>query len=81
MDTIQETAGDDAGPLAGGEDPSHQALQHVLVLVVVAGEGLQLTLQADLHRQGHLGVLQANAVSCIQSHKTILFNLYTADFT
>lgn len=57
-------AGDDGRSTAMWEHFSHEALQHLLVLVIITGEGLQLAFKTYFYSQGQLWVLQANEVTC-----------------
>lgn len=57
-------AGDDGRSTARWEHFSHEALQHLLILVVITSEGLQLAFKTYFYSQGQLWVLQANKVTC-----------------
>lgn len=45
VDSWEESAGNDSGPAASLEHSGHEALQHLLILMVVTNEGLQQGLQ------------------------------------
>lgn len=65
MDPVEELAGDDLGSPTPLVVPSHEALQQLLVLVVVTGEGHHQAPQTFLHGQGLLMVLQTDTVPCM----------------
>ena len=60
----EKTAGDDGRSTAAWEHSGHEALQHLLILVIIASEGLQLAFKTYFYSQGQLWVLQANKVTC-----------------
>lgn len=64
METWEELASDDGRPAASCEHSGHEALQHLLILVIVTGEGLQLALKTNFYSQRQLWILQANEVTC-----------------
>lgn len=63
MQLREELAGNDGRSAASWEHSGHEALQHLLILMVVAGEGLQLAFKTNFYSQGQLWVLQANKVT------------------
>lgn len=63
MDMWKEVAGNDGRPVASVKIFGHEALQHPLVVVVVAGESFHEVFKTYFHSQGQLGVLQTNKVT------------------
>lgn len=63
MDTWEEMAGDDGRSTGIWANFGHEALQHLLVVVVITCEGLQLAFQTHFHSQSQLRVFQADKVT------------------
>lgn len=62
MDFWDKSASDDGWSPAMLDDFGHEALQHLLIIIVITSEGLQQVFQTYLYWQGQLWVLQANKV-------------------
>lgn len=63
MDVWEEAAGNDGRPAASRKNFGHEALQHLLIIVVVARESFYEAFKTYFHSQGQLRVLQINKVT------------------
>lgn len=72
VDTWEKLAGDDGRSAAISYDLGHEALQHLLIIVVIAREGLQLTFQTYFYWQSQLRVPHTNEVTCTRKIREVV---------
>lgn len=72
MDMWEKLASDDGRSAASWDYVGHEVLQHLLIIVVVTGKGLQLAFETYFYSQGQLWVLQANQVTCRMKRNMLL---------
>lgn len=66
MDTWEKRAGVDGRSAASRVHFGHEVLQHPLIIIVIAREGMQLAFKTYFYSQGQLWVLQTNQVTWVK---------------
>lgn len=82
MNMWEKMAGDNGRSTARWEHSGHEALEYLLILVVIASEGRQQAFKTYFYSQSQFWVLQADEVTCMKEigKEKYIFKLMTSPF-